>query len=222
MTTAHELITDLRQELAPLVDRVRGHAYVRALAEGQIPRDSLRLFAGEQYHIIRNDTRSFARLLSRQEDADLRRFFLDSVAYEAAAFDALLAFAAALGLAEPDLQAYEPLPGAHAYTAFLALTATHGSAAEMAAAFLVDLGAWGANCAAISRALQERYGLSREQVRFFDHFAAEDPQFEPRSLQVVQHGLDRGVFPRDIRRTARLMMSYELLYWDTVYEASCP
>ena len=220
MPAAADLIASLRAELAPLSAKIRDHPYLASLASAAIPRDRLGLFAGEQYHIIKNDMRSFALLLSRQHDDELLRFLMGSVSYEAAAFEALFDFAAALGLTEADLQAYEPLAGAHAYTAFLALTAAYGAAAEMAAAFIIDLEGWGGNCRSISRSLKERYGFDALQVRFFDHFGAEDPEFEPRSLAVVATGLASGDDPRTIRRTARLMLEYELMFWDALYQAS--
>jgi pyrroloquinoline quinone (PQQ) biosynthesis protein C len=220
VSAATELIAATRAELAPTAAAVRDHAYVKAILAGEIPRDRLSIFAGEQYQIIKNDMRSFAVLLSRQADADLRRFLLASVEYESAAFDALVPFAEAVGLDAAALEAYQPLAGAHAYTAFLALTAMYGSAAEMAAAFVIDLEGWGGNCRAMSAALKARYGLTPAQVRFFDHFGAEDTAFEGRSLAVVEAGLAGGVDPNAVRRTARLMLEYELLYWDTVYAAS--
>ena len=54
--------------------------------------------------------------------------------------------AAAVGMDDAQLQAYEPAPGAHAYTAFMAWLALYGSEAEVAAGFLVNFAAWGANC----------------------------------------------------------------------------
>lgn len=220
MPDARELIESLRAELAPISERIRNHPYIAALESGSIARERLKLFAGEQYHIIRNDLRSFARLLSREENFAVQRTLLESTRYEAAALSALFDFAAALGLGEADLQAYEPEPGAHAYTAFLGLIASHGSAAEMAGAFVIDLEGWGGNCRAMSRILRQRYGFRDSEVRFFDHFGAEDPDFEPRSLAVVQAGLDAGVEPRAIRRAGRLMLEYEVMYWDTVHAAA--
>lgn len=219
-------MAEIRRELEPLSLAVRGHRYIEALAAGKIPRDRLRVFAGEQYHIIKNDMRSFALLLSRQDDAEVRRFLRGSVEYESAAFDAVFSFAVALGMGPDDLEAYEPIPGAHAYTAFLALTAMYGSAAEMAGAFIVDLEGWGGNCAAMSRILKERYGFAAADVDFFEHFGTADPAFEPASLDVIDRGFasvaDPHALARSVRRTARLMMSYELMYWDSLYEASLP
>jgi len=220
MPSAQELVLALRNELAPTSDKIRHHPYITALENGGITKDRLRLFAGEQFHIIRHDLRSFALLLSRQADPFVSRFLRGSVAYEAAALDALPGFAQALGMTQADLVAYEPLPEAHAYTAFLALTAVHHSAAEMAAAFVIDLEGWGGNCGAMSRILKERYGLSQSAVAFFDHFAAEDPEFEANSLQVVEIGLRAGVEPTEIGHTSRLMLEYELMYWDGVFKAS--
>jgi pyrroloquinoline quinone (PQQ) biosynthesis protein C len=224
VTDARELIAGIRLELAPLSARVGSHPYIDALGEQGIAREKLRLFAGEQYHIIRNDVRSFAILLARQEDAGTRRFLVGSVEFEQAAFEALFPFAAALGMSETDLDAYEPMPGAHAYTAFLAETAMYASAADMAGAFIVDLEGWGGNCGAMSRALKEGYGFRADQLAFFDHFAAGDPTFEPRSLEVIDRFLnsssDADAAARSIRRTARLMMSYEVMYWDAMLEAS--
>ena len=222
MTNASELVTSLRRDLAPVAERIRNHPYILSLDRGDVPRDKLAIVAGEQYFTIKNDLRSFAVLLSRQQDVRLMRFVTASVNYEAAALDALFDFATALGLSEDDLQAYQPLAGAHAYTSFLGLTAFYGSVAEMAAAYVVDLDGWGGNCGAMSRILKQRYGFDEAQVRFFDHFAAEDPEFEPRSFEVIDTGLAQGVEPRDIARTARLMLEYELMYWDALHAASLP
>jgi len=220
MADAFELINSLRGELSPLSARVRQHPYVTALENRAIPQERLSLFAGEQYHTIKNDLRSFALLLSRQQDTRLMRFVVGSVGYEATALEALFEFARALGMTEDALQAYEPLAGAHAYTAFLGTTAAYGTVPEMAAAYVIDLEGWGGNCGAISRALRDRYGFKAPDVRFFDHFAAEDPDFERRSLEAIDIGLAAGVGPLTIGRTARLMLEYELMYWDTLLEAS--
>jgi thiaminase len=221
---ATSLMAEIRRDLEPLSSRVRSHPYITALSDGSIARDKLRIFAGEQYHIIKHDIRSFALLLSREEDSDIRTFLTGSVEFEMAAFDHVFPFAGALGMTQADLEAHQPLPGAHAYTAFLALTAMYGSAADMAGAFIVDLEGWGGNCAEMSRILKDRYGFNAPEVAFFDHFAADDPTFESRSLDVIDRVLaaspDRAAAERNIRRTARLMINYEVMYWDALLEAS--
>jgi thiaminase len=220
MSGAEKLVEEVRRELRDVDARIAGHPYLEALSQGSVSREKLRLFAGEQYHIVGSDLRSFALLVSRYGDSPSGRFFLDMVQGERAALEALSAFAGGLGMTEAELRAYEPTAGAQAYPAYVAWLALHASDAEVAGAFVVNLAAWGVNCAAASRALQSRYALSREQVEFFELFAAPSPEFERAALDVVEAGLTRGVEPRLIRRAGHLLQGYELLFWDTMLAAS--
>ncbi len=220
MADARELIAETRAQLKAVEDALLAHSYLSAVEEGRITKEKLRLFAGEQYYIINSDLRSVALLVSRQGGAPNHDFFLGALQGEAAARDALLAFAKALEMSDEALRAYEPMPGCQAYPAYVAWLATYGSAADFAAAFLVNLPAWGSSCARMGVALRGKYGLSPEAVAFFDLFAAPAPEFEADSLRVIQAGLDRGVDPRGVARAARLIQAYEAMYWDTLYEAS--
>jgi len=220
MTDARQLMSETREQLKPVEDRLFGHPYLAALEAGRIPREKLRLFAGEQYYIINSDLRSIALLINRQAHLLSRDYFLGALQGEATAREALLAFARALEMSEDDLRAHEPLPGCQAYPAYIAWLALYGSDADFAAAFLVNLSAWGSNCARMSVALKAKYGLSAEDVLFFDLFASPAPEFEEDSLRVIQSGLDRGLDPQAVARAARLVQAYELMYWDTLHRAS--
>jgi pyrroloquinoline quinone (PQQ) biosynthesis protein C len=213
MLAAETLVDEIRADLSPVRDQLLAHAYVSAVEEGLVQLEQLRPFACEQHAIISSDLRSVAHLVSRF-GGDL---FMDVLAGEHAALRALGTFATALGLDAGDLEAYEPLPGAHAYAAYMAWLGAYGSDAEVAAAYLVNFPAWGENCARLSRALTgRRYGLTPDQVRFFDLFAEPDGGFEESALTVISAGLERGVSERRVRRAARLLQGYELLYWDTL------
>jgi hypothetical protein len=76
----------------------------------------------------------------------------------------------------------------------------------------------------MSRILREHYGFEPAALAFFDHFAAEDPTFQDRSMEVIDRVLagtaDSDAAAHSIRRTARLMLSYEIMYWDTLLAAS--
>src|SRR5919202_386168 len=168
VTSAAQLVDSIRAELSPIRDRLLAHPYVAAVEEGRLTLEQLRPFAGEQYAIISSDLRSVAHLVSRFGGD----FFLEVLAGERAALQALPAFAAALGMGEEDLRDYEPLPEPHAYAAYMAWLAAYASAAEVAAAYVVNFQAWGENCGRLSRALGARYGLGSDAVEFFDLFAA--------------------------------------------------
>ena len=211
--TAEKVVEEIRSELAGVRAQLLAHPYVAAVEAGLVELEQLRPFAGEQFAIISSDLRSVAHLVSRFGGD----FFLDVLSGERAALDALSPFASALGLSQADLQEYEPLPGAHAYAAFMAWLAAYASDAQVAAAYLVNFAAWGENCGRLSRALTGRYGMSSEEVRFFDLFAEPADGFEQRALAVITGGLERGLQPRLMRRSARLLQGYELLYWDTLF-----
>ena len=184
MADARQLLDQLRADLQPLDERIVRHPYLDALEAGQVPRTALQAFAGQQYHILTSDLGSIALLVSRHAALPSRPFLLNLLQGEAAALDALPALAAALGLGPADLEASVPQPPGHAYCAFVAWLALYGSDAELAAAFLVNFAAWGANCGRLSRALQARYGLARTDVAFFDLFA-NLPPFEVEALSGV-------------------------------------
>jgi hypothetical protein len=217
---AQRLIGEIRRELDPVEQAIRRHPYLSALEAGRVRREDLTRFAGEQHHIIRSDLRSVALLVSRFGTTPCGPFFQAVLGGETAALAALGAFAAAVGMDGARLQAYEPVPGAHAYTAFMAWLALYGSEAEVAAGFLVNFGAWGANCGRMSRALRDRYGFTEEATAFFNLFAAPAPEFEGQAMAVVAGGLARGDDPRLVKRSSRLLQGYENLFWDTLHALS--
>ncbi len=216
---AREVIQGARREIALVEHRIRQHPYLAALEARKVDRGTLGIFAGQQWHIIQSDLRSVALILARSDSQAPRDFFLEMLQGERAALEAVEAFGKALGLSGDTLAAADPLPGTFAYSAYVAWLALYGSAAEFAGAFLVNLEAWGANCGRMSRTLQDRYGLDKQDVAFFDLFATPPPGFEERGLAVVDAGLVEGVDPERIRRAARLLQGYELLYWDTMLQA---
>ena len=95
----------------------------------------------------------------------------------------------------------------------------YGSDGEVAGAFLVNFAAWGANCREMSKALQTRYGFTKEDVAFFELFA-NIPPFEKEVLPVIQSAIGRGVNPALIHRAARMLQAYELMFWDAIAEAA--
>jgi thiaminase len=222
MVDAKALLEEIQQNLQPVTEQLLRHRYLQALEEGKIGREKLFLFAGEQYNTIASDLKSVAYLVNRFGSAPSRDFFLGILQGERAAWDALLAFAHALGLSETQLREHEPLPGAHAYTCYMAWLALYASDAEIAAAYLVNFPAWGQNCGRLSRILTERFGLSEKEVAFFELFASPPATFEANAMSIIQQGLDGGTEPRLIKRAARLLQAYELMYWDTLYRTSGP
>src|SRR5713101_4461841 len=219
MFDALQWVERIRSDLRPLEKQILGHSYLKALEEGRLQRDQLKVFALQQHQIISSDLRSIALIVSRQGMLPSRRFLMSVLQGEAAALDALHAFADALGLDASDLEVLEPLPAAHTYCAFVAWLALYGSDAELAGAFLINFPAWGANCGRMRNALHEKYDVAPSALGFFDLFA-NMPSFEQETLGIIQNGLDRSVPARLIHRAARMLQNYELMYWDAMAGAA--
>jgi pyrroloquinoline quinone (PQQ) biosynthesis protein C len=117
MFDALQWVEQIRSDLRPLEKQILGHSYLKALEERRLQRDQLKVFALQQHQIISSDLRSL--IVSRQGMLPSRRFLMNVLQGEAAALDALHAFADALGLDVSDLEVLEPLPGAHAYCGFV-------------------------------------------------------------------------------------------------------
>jgi hypothetical protein len=179
-------------------------------------RSGLHVFAVQQERIIASDLRSVAFLVHRYAGTPSGTFFLNSLKTEAQALECLRVFRRALEREPGSPPSNEVLPEAQAYTHFVAWLALYGSDAEFAAAFLVNLPAWGKNCGRLANALRSRYGLTEEEIAFFTLFAGDAPGFEEAALAIIQSGLDRGVSPGSVGEAARLLQKYELMYWDAL------
>jgi pyrroloquinoline quinone (PQQ) biosynthesis protein C len=215
---AQELVASVRSQLLPVRKRVRDHPYLKAVDDGRVDLGQLRPFVGEQFLIISSDLRSMAQLVSRYEGD----FFLDLLAGERAALSTLPQLATAFAMGADDLLDYEPLAGGQAYTAYVAWLAVYATDAEVAAALAVNYQGWSESHDRMGRALRTQYSLSGEQAAFFELFAETHEEFEGRALQVVDAGLQQGVPERLLRRSPRLLLDYELLFWDTLYETLSP
>ena len=139
---------------------------------------------------------------------------------ERAALKALESFTVAVAASPATSDLDDPLPGAFAYSAFVAWLSLYASEAEFVGAFLINLPVWGANCGRMAEVLQREYRLAEADVAFFTLFANAPPGFEERAATVVAEGLDQGVHQDQIRRAAALLQGYELLFWDTMAQAS--
>lgn len=210
------LVAGLREDLAAVDEQIRANSWLARLEAGTLPKAALRGFAGEQLQIIPSDLRSFEQLAERSGTEPAHGYLTDMAAGERAAFEALDSFAGAVGLTQHARRYYEPVPGCQAYPSYVARLARDGTPAEVAAAFLVNLNAWGECCARMSDALRRNYGLDDNDAAFFALFADPSEELDDTSLKVIDSGLDDGVDPADVARAGRLLQAYELLFWNSL------
>jgi len=120
MADVRTLVSEIKEALTGVGEKIRKHPYIAALEAGEIKRGRLKIFAEEQYHIISSDVRSVALLLSRWGyGPHSLEFFWVVLQGEVEALKLLLRFASALELPEERLKAYDALAGAQAYKAYM-------------------------------------------------------------------------------------------------------
>jgi thiaminase len=195
------------------------HPLVLAAENGSIPIEAVKLVLFEEYSIEKSDLRSMAAALARFGSRNASRdFFLTSVDGENIALQDLVAMAKVLGISEAELAAYQPEPGAHAYSAYLAQLSNYEGAARIAAGFAVNFPTWGKMCGHIRDALlKPPYSRSHQDVAFFTYFADPIPDYDSLATRVIAEGMAAGETAHGIRSSVMLLQGYELMFWDTVW-----
>lgn len=206
-------------QVAELVARARSslvkapNRFLDELETGSVPRERLRVLAGELYRLVSSDRRSFALLASRFPSHPL---FLAMAGGEDEALRLLLDFASAVGVGEKELRAYEPLPLAQAYPAFLAQTAMFGPPSAIPLALLVNVEESGRYYTRAADAMVSRYGLTEPDMAHFRFFAETPEELLDQAAAVVSDGLSTGDSEVEALRAARMVNAYEATFWSTL------
>ncbi len=216
---ARRIVRELRNELAPIEDQIRNVPFLTSLEAGEVSNAQLEAFACEEFNIVNSDLRSNALLVSRLGASSGGTFFKGILDGEITALQLIIDFGAALGLRERDLKRCEPRAGGQAFPAYVASLAAFSNQADVAAAFLLNFPIFGENTGRMADALQAPpYNLSADDVAFLTFFATPVPGFEEQAIAAIAEGLRIGAKPRLIKRSARLLQAYELLFWETAGE----
>jgi hypothetical protein len=218
---AYDLVATLRTELAP---GEHDNRLVAAVAEGRAPCDVIAALAAEETRIVASDRRSFLILAARSTEPAAVDFFTGLAQGEGLALATLPALAAAAGLDEAGVRAYQVRAGCQAYPAYLAWLAVGGDPVEVTLAVLANFAAWGGYCATLSRALRQHYSFEDEACAFFDFFArpaepADPSPLEAQALTAIEARLAAGDTLPNGREYTRLLQSYELMFWNTLADA---
>ncbi len=155
-----------------------GHPLWERIQEGGVERNALRLFAVQFFLQVREFPRAVSALHASCPFPDERRMLAESVYEEETGAisgcglphpELFVRFGEGLGLRREELTRGEPLPSTAALIHWFELSTKQRSFLEGAAA--INLAAEGQVPGAFgpfARALEKHYGLSREQVAFWD------------------------------------------------------
>jgi thiaminase len=223
MTKNHQnqsnFIGNIQRDLSDTIDTILNHSYLGALEKNKIAKEKLEIFVCEQYYIIANDKRNFALMISKTSDDTVSKLFTTCLHTELNALENLTLMAEELAIDKRKIHDYEPLAGCQSYTNFLTKLAVYGSDAEIFASLLVDLPVWGANCGKMSYILKKNYGFNVNSCLYLDKFASSlEEEFVSESSKLIDSAFAQ--YEKNMYRAARLIIDYELSFWDTIYKYS--
>ena len=223
MATNHhnhsDFIRNTQRRLANTIDTILNHSYLDALDNNKITKQKLEVFVCEQYHIISNDKRNFALMISKTSNEIATKLFTTCMNTEFNALENLTLMAEELGIDKTKIHNYEPLAGCQSYTNYLTKLAVYGLDAEILAALLVDFPVWGSNCNKMSSVLKKNYGFTVNSRLFLDKFASPlQEEFVNESSKLIDSALPK--YKKEMYTAARLILDYELSFWDTIYKYS--
>jgi thiaminase len=211
-----DIVSRARTEIAKQAGEPASNRFVDLLEAGAVPEERLRWLAAELYRLVGSDRRSQAILASRFPAGPAGDLFLTLAQGEAEALRLLDDFAAAVGMGAAELAAYEPLPLAQAYPAYLTQVAVSGPSSAMALALLANVDESGGTYARVAAALRTHYGLSETAVGHFLFFAETPPELLDQARAVVEAGLANGEDADEAVRTARIVSALEDAFWDAL------
>ncbi len=216
---ALELIQQTRLQVDPLMQQITQHPFLDALAAKQIPISALQTFATQQYHIVTSGIRNIATLVSRYGHLPSRNILNDFLQAEFVVRDRIPSFAQAVGLSMEQLENSPKLAKAMMFSYFISAVCLYGCDADLILAFRFDSEVWIQNSLRVYRALRSKYGFSPEQAEFFkiyENYREADERVSP----YIQDALDRGESEHQMQETARLLLEYELNFWNAMAEVA--
>jgi len=209
----------LTEDMQPLRQRLLRHPLWTGIEDGTLERNRLRLFALQDWWLVREAYRLDALAVAAVSDLEVQELLLAKLVPKLGGYKLLLRFGEALGLSRADFDAVEPLAGCMALTNFFYWMLAYASPGEKLAAVSASEDIFVQICARVGPALMRIYGLSTEQVAFF---TAHD-QIGVRVTPVDEMLLARFDTPTErqlITRAVRLSHEFELMFYDTIMTAS--
>ena len=209
----------LTENLAPLRQRLLFHPLWTGIEQGRLSRETLRVFALQDWWLVREAYRLDALAAASMPDLDLQDLLLAKLVPKIGGYHLLLRFGEALGLSRAEFDAVDPLAGCMALTNFFYWTLAYGSVPEKIAAVSASEDIFIQICTRVGPALMRNYAMSADQVAFFTAHEEIGQQVAPIDALVLARYRtleDR----RLITRAVRLSHEFELLFYETVLAAT--
>ncbi len=207
----------LTEDLTALRQRLLSHPLWEQIEAGTLQRERLRLFALQDWWLVRQAYRLDALAIANMPDLDTQESLISKLQAKVGGYRLLHTFGEGLGLNRRDFDNVEPLAGCMALTNFFYWELAYGQPEEKLAAVSASEDIFIAICLRIAPALMRNYHFTSEQVAFFtahqelaDHVRPVDEQILQRYMQLEQR--------QRITRAIRLSHEFEAMFYDTILQ----
>lgn len=216
MSFAESILTE---DLDPLRERLLFHPLWTGIEQGTLPRETLRVFALQDWWLVREAYRLDALAVAGMPHLELQDLLLAKLVPKIGGYRRLLRFGEALDLSRTEFDAVEPLAGCMVLTTFFYWMLAYGSVPEKIAAVSASEDIFIQICGRVGPALMRHYGMSAEQVAFFTAHEEIGEQVTPIDTQLLARYQSLEDHRR-ITRAVRLSHEFELLFYYTVMAAT--
>lgn len=205
----------LTEDIRSLRQRLLEHALWRGIEEGTLEVERLRVFALQDWWLVREAYRLDALAIAGMVDLEAQELLIAKLQAKVGGYKLLLRFGEAIGLTGDSFTGVEPLAGCMALTTFFYWILAYGQPEEKLAAVSASEDIFIQICARVGPALQRNYGLTEEQVAFFSVHEDIGTRVEPIDTRLLERYKEPGQ-RTNIRRAIRLSHEFELMFYDTV------
>lgn len=213
MSFADALLTE---DLGPIRQQILNHPLWAGIEAGTLDPARLRLFALQDYWLVREAYRLDALAIAAAPDLEAQELLISKLLPKIGGYKLLWQFGEALGLSRTDFEAVEPLAGCMALTNFFYWMLAYGTPGEKLAAVSASEDIFVQICARVSPTLMRNYNLTASQVEFFSAHDQLGEKINPVDVKL----LARYNSPDNrklITRAVRLSHEFEIMFYDTVF-----
>ena len=205
----------LTEDLTPVRQRLLSHPLWEQIEAGTLSKEQLRLFALQDWWLVREAYRLDALAIANTSDLDVQELLIGKLQAKIGGYRLLHTFGEALGLTRQDFDTVEPMAGCMALTNFFYWELAYGQPEEKLAAVSASEDIFSAISLRIAPALMHNYHLTPEQVAFFTVHKEIAEHVQPLDERILQR-YNQPEHRQRITRTIRLSHEFEALFYDTI------
>jgi thiaminase/transcriptional activator TenA len=207
--------TILTENLEALRHKLLYHPLWQQIEQGTLPRERLRLFALQDWWLIRQAYRLDALSIAAATDLEAQELLIKKLIPKVGGLQSLLRFGEALGLQQQDFDEVQPIAGCMALTNYFYWMLAYGTPGEKLAAVSASEDIFIQICLRIAPAFSQHYGLTTQQTVFFSGHKEIEAHVAPIDQQLLRRYTDAEE-RRLITHAIRLSHEFELLFYDTI------